>query len=350
MKVLVTGGSGFIGSNLVRHLLSGGQHSVVNVDAMTYAANPTSLADVENDERYCFCDCDIVDAAALEAVFEEHQPNAVIHLAAESHVDRSIDSPSAFIQTNVVGTFNLLNCALQSFESLEESLRHTFRFIHVSTDEVFGSLKVDDPATLESDRYAPSSPYSASKAGSDHLALAWHVTYGLPVIVTHAANNYGPYQYPEKLIPTVISRAVNRQSIPVYGDGTNVRDWLHVEDHCLAICRVLENGSVGESYNVGADNELKNIDLVREVCRVIDELTQNDCGDGFRHEELIEFVTDRKGHDFRYALNTEKIRRHLDWSPQMNWSDAIRETVKWYLDHRSWWQHAAGAGTDRHEG
>jgi dTDP-glucose 4,6-dehydratase len=337
MKVLVTGGMGFIGSNFIRHLLGETVHSVVNVDKLTYAANPRSLLKFESDGRYQFHQCDIVDEAAIQKVFVAEAPDAVVHLAAESHVDRSIASPSDFIQTNIVGTFNLLSCALDRFESLDSCARSRFRFVHVSTDEVFGSLAASDPLTDEQSRYDPSSPYSASKAGSDHLARAWQVTYGLPVVVTNAANNYGPFQYPEKFIPTIISRAVNGKQIPVYGDGKNVRDWLHVQDHCIALQRVLEESAPGETYNIGADNERSNLGVVHKVCELLDELVEDGVGFGRKHSEMIEFVTDRKGHDFRYALNTEKIRRELAWVPEMSWEAGIRETVQWYLENRSWW-------------
>lgn len=337
MKVLITGGMGFIGSNFVRHLLNHTTHSIINVDKLTYAANPRSLSDIEADPRYRFHQCDIVDEHALRQVFADEEPDSVIHLAAESHVDRSIVAPTDFIRTNLVGTFNLLGCALDRFESLDSSARSSFRFVHVSTDEVYGSLRATDELTDEQCRYEPSSPYSASKAGSDHLVRAWHVTHGLPVVVTHAANNYGPFQYPEKFIPTIISRAISGEQIPLYGDGQNVRDWLHVKDHCRAILRVLEDAAPGESYNVGADNEKSNFEVVHTVCEMVDEMVD---GRSVKHDScarLIKFVTDRKGHDFRYALNTEKIRNKLDWSPQISWEDGIRETINWYLQNRNWW-------------
>lgn len=341
MKVLVTGGAGFIGSTFVKHLLFQTQHSIVNVDKLTYAANRDTLKTLENETRHTFYQCDIVDAESLSKVFEIEHPDAVVHLAAESHVDRSIATPAEFIQTNVVGTFNLLNCALKCFESHPEEQKRTFRFVHVSTDEVYGSLSLDDHPTTEAAKYAPSSPYSASKAGSDHLALAWQVTFGLPVIVTHAANNYGPFQYPEKLIPTIISNAVDRKSIPVYGDGTNVRDWLHVADHCQALQAILEKGIVGETYNVGADNERGNLEVVKQVCRVLDELRLDPSADAFRHASLLKFVTDRKGHDFRYALDTNKLRSELNWRPSIDWTAGIRETVQWYLENEAWWRNVS---------
>ncbi len=334
MKVLVTGGSGFIGSNFVRHLLNCTQHSIVNVDKLTYAANPISLQEFDSNPKYCFHRCDIVDAESLAHVFQDERPDAVVHLAAESHVDRSIDVPADFIQTNVVGTFNLLNCAFQNYQKLGPAGQRQFRFVHVSTDEVYGSLALDEHAVVETAKYAPSSPYSASKAGSDHLALAWNVTYGLPVIVTHSANNYGAFQYPEKLIPTIISKAVCDQPIPVYGDGKNIRDWLHVDDHCIALVCVLENGIPGQTYNIGANNERSNNHVVQQICSILDEFLDHES----TCSELIEFVTDRKGHDFRYALDTSKIKSDLGWVPKIEWETGLRDTVKWYLHNRDWWQ------------
>lgn len=341
MKILVTGGAGFIGLNFVKHLLVETEHSIVNVDKLTYAANQDAITAFESEPRHRFYQCDIVDAPSLSNIFESERPQAIVHLAAESHVDRSIATPAEFIQTNLVGTFNLLNCALKCYSSQTEAQKQRFRFVHVSTDEVYGSLSLNDKPTSEAAKYAPSSPYSASKAGSDHLALAWHITYGLPVIVTHAANNYGPFQHPEKLIPTIIAKAIDAQPIPVYGDGTNVRDWLHVEDHCRALYAVLEKGCSGNTYNIGAENEQSNLDVVNQVCHVLDEIRTNQSalGDEFRHASLIQFVTDRRGHDFRYALDTNKIRSELDWRPERNWKAGIRETVIWYLEHESWWRH-----------
>ncbi len=336
MKILVTGGCGFIGSHFIKQVLKQTPWAVINVDKLTYAANPQALADVEADPRYTFCRCDIVDLESIRELFRREQPTVVVHFAAESHVDRSITAPADFIQTNVVGTFNLLNCSLESWQDKNECVSDEFRFLHVSTDEVFGSLSIDDDAMNESGKYSPSSPYSATKAGSDHLALAWHATYGLPVVVTHCSNNYGAWQYPEKFIPTIISKAINEVPIPVYGDGKNVRDWLHVEDHCTALRCVLENGTPGETYNVGAENELSNLSVVYQVCKIVDELRDTALLGG--HASLIEFVTDRKGHDFRYALDTKKIQQQLGWIPEVGWQTGLRQTVEWYMNNRSCWK------------
>lgn len=416
-SLLVTGGAGFIGSNLVRHLLAHTAHRVINVDKLTYAGNLESLRDVLNHPRHTFLQVDICDAAAVRDVFATHRPDAVLHLAAESHVDRSIDGPGAFIQTNVIGTFNLLEAARHAWHPGSSPLRldrgegqgkvltpssvlrppsaslseapssqlSAFRFVHVSTDEVFGSLGPDDPAFHETTAYAPRSPYSASKAASDQLARAWHHTYGLPVIVTNCSNNYGPYQFPEKLIPVVILKALRGEPIPVYGTGENIRDWLYVEDHCAALTAVLERGRVGETYCIGGNHERRNIDLVRDLCRLVDEErsklgTRNSergnpkAEDGEQKPDtrdqkaeihtsslrphppehsapaqlstlnsqpstsLITFVPDRPGHDFRYAIDTTKITRELGWSPRERSDTGLRKTVRWYLENRDWWQ------------
>jgi dTDP-glucose 4,6-dehydratase len=335
MKILVTGGCGFIGSNLVRTLLRETPHSVLNVDKLTYAGNPASVADVAGDPRYRFLQADICDAAAMQAAFAEFAPDAVMHLAAESHVDRSIDGPGAFIQTNVVGTFTLLQAARAHWLKLDEEGRGRFRFLHVSTDEVFGSLSFTDPAFTETTPYNPHSPYSASKAASDHLAGAWADTFGLPVLVTNCSNNYGPFQFPEKLIPVVILKALRGEPIPVYGKGENVRDWLYVEDHCRALIAVLEKGTPGETYNVGGNNEQRNLDIVRKICALLDEFVPRKAGGSYA--EQIGFVTDRPGHDLRYAINAGKIKRELGWEPRETFETGFRKTVKWYLDNQPWW-------------
>ena len=336
MKVLVTGGAGFIGCNLVRHLIRKTDAEVVCLDKLTYAGNLQSLADVAEESRYVFERVDITDAKEVQRVFREHRPDAVMHLAAESHVDRSIDAPGEFIQTNVVGTFNLLQSALACWTDGGRS--ESFRFLHVSTDEVYGSLGPDDEAFSESTAYDPRSPYSASKAGADHLVRAWHVTYGLPVLLTNCSNNYGPYQYPEKLIPVVILKCLHGEAIPVYGKGDNVRDWIHVGDHVAALDAVWQQGTPGETYNIGGDNERSNIELVKTICDIIDDIEPaagRHAGIG-RYTDLISHVEDRPGHDRRYAMNTDKIRRQLGWQPQVDFSNGLRQTVEWYLGNREW--------------
>lgn len=332
MTILLTGGCGFIGSNLVRHLLAATDHRIVNVDKLTYAGNLSSLGDVAHHPRYVHEKIDICDGEAVEALFASYQPQAVMHLAAESHVDRSIAEPGDFIRTNVDGTFQLLHAARSCWGG---KTGDEFRFVHVSTDEVFGSLGWHEPAFCETTPYRPHSPYSASKAASDHLARAWHDTYGLPVIVTNCSNNYGPYQYPEKLIPVVILKCLRCEPIPVYGTGDNVRDWLFVEDHCRALARVLAEGKPGETYCIGGNNELRNLDLVRMLCRLVDELQPGLDGPS---EDRITFVPDRLGHDKRYAINAMKISSELGWEPQEDPESGFRKTVQWYLDHESWWQ------------
>jgi len=335
MKILITGGAGFIGSNLVRQLLDETPHEIINLDKLTYAGNLSSLAGYLENPRHTFVQADIADASEIKEIFEIHKPDAVMHLAAESHVDRSIDGPGDFINTNIMGTFNLLQCSLAHFRSLPEDQKNKFRFLHVSTDEVYGSLSADDPAFSETTPYDPHSPYSASKAASDHLARAWFDTYGLPVLVTNCSNNYGPYQFPEKLIPVVILKCLRGEPIPVYGKGENVRDWLYVGDHCNALRTVLENGTPGDTYNIGGNNEQSNINLVKSICAILDDLHPAD----YRYESLITFVTDRPGHDLRYAINPSKIRDGLGWEPRETFETGFRKTIQWYLDNQEWWQH-----------
>ncbi len=331
MKILVTGGAGFIGSAVVRLAVARG-HEVVNLDKLSYAACLDNVASVAESAAYAFEQADICDAAALARIFATHQPDAVMHLAAESHVDRSIDGPAAFIETNVTGTFTLLQAAREYWEGRGKF--EGFRFHHISTDEVFGSLAADDPAFSETTPYAPNSPYSASKAASDHLVRAWGETYGLPVVLSNCSNNYGPFHFPEKLIPVVILNALAGQPIPVYGKGENVRDWLFVEDHAEALLLVLEKGALGESYNIGGDNEARNIDLVREICSILDGLRP----EAAPHDRLIEFVTDRPGHDLRYAIDASRIKNELGWQPRVNLAEGLRLTVQWYLENETWWR------------
>ncbi len=335
MKILVTGGCGFIGTNLVRHLLADTHHDVVNLDKLTYAGNPHSLADVANSPRYSFVQADLADPVVVGEVMECVEPDAVMHLAAESHVDRSIDGPSEFIQTNVVGTFNLLDSSLRLFNRLSPERRDAFRFLHVSTDEVYGSLG-DTGLFTETTRYDPHSPYSATKAASDHLARAWKSTYGLPVLVTNCSNNYGPYHFPEKLIPLMIIKCLNEQPLPVYGEGLNVRDWLYVEDHARALVTVLTRGTPGETYNIGGNSERRNIDLVHAIVGILDAIRPR--ANGTSYAELITHVEDRPGHDFRYAIDSSKIQTELGWKPQRTLEERLRETVQWYLEHQTWWQ------------
>ena len=335
MKILVTGGSGFIGSNLVRLLVREKSEIVINLDKLTYAGNSESLLDLQDNPNYHFEQADLCDPSSLAAAFSKHQPDAVMHLAAESHVDRSIDGPGEFIQTNIVGTYNLLQAALEYWQSLPE--KNDFRFLHVSTDEVYGSLEADAIGFSETTSYDPHSPYSASKAASDHLARVWADTYGLPVLVTNCSNNYGPYQFPEKLIPVVILKCLRGEPIPVYGKGENVRDWLYVSDHVEALYTVLTKGRIGETYNIGGNNERQNIELVRTLCTLMDKFAPMDNAKSY--EELISFVTDRPGHDMRYAIDSTKIREELGWEPKEDFESGFRRTVKWYLDNQSWWQH-----------
>jgi dTDP-glucose 4,6-dehydratase len=332
MKLLVTGGAGFIGSAVVRRAVAEGL-SVINVDKLTYAANPDNVASVADSPSYTFEQADICDAAAMGRIFATHAPDAVMHLAAESHVDRSIDGPAAFIETNITGTYTLLEASRAYWRDLPDEKRRAFRFHHVSTDEVYGTLG-DTGLFTEETPYAPNSPYSASKAASDHLVRAWGETYGLPVLVTNCSNNYGPFHFPEKLIPVVILNALAGRPIPVYGRGENVRDWLYVEDHAIALLTALRKGAVGETYNIGGHNEARNIDIVRTICSILDELRPY----GAPRERLITFVTDRPGHDFRYAIDATKIGRDLGWQPSVTLEEGLRRTVQWYLDNEPWWR------------
>lgn len=339
--ILVTGGAGFIGSAVVRYILANTNASVVNVDVLTYAGNLESLLSAEKSGRYGFAQVDICDLEAVSAVFAEHQPDFVMHLAAESHVDRSIDGPGAFIQTNVVGTYNMLEAARAYWQSLECDKKAGFRFHHISTDEVYGDLHGTDDLFTETTSYEPSSPYSASKAGSDHLVRAWGRTFGLPIVVTNCSNNYGPYHFPEKLVPHIILNALHGKPLPVYGDGSQIRDWLYVEDHARALFKVVTEGKLGETYNIGGHNEKRNIDVVETICELLEELAPDNAnsrinGKGFK--ELITFVKDRPGHDARYAIDASKIQRELGWTPQETFKSGIRKTVQWYLDNPGWWQ------------
>jgi dTDP-glucose 4,6-dehydratase len=334
MRIIVTGGAGFIGSNLVRSLILSGE-TVLNLDKLTYAGNLKSLEDVSGSPNYSFAQVDIVDREAVQNVIDSFCPDAVMHLAAESHVDRSIEKPSQFIETNVIGTFNLLQASLRYWKTLSALEADRFRFLHVSTDEVYGSLGSTGYFT-EVTPYDPHSPYSASKASSDHLARAWFDTYGLPVLVTNCSNNYGPYQFPEKLIPVVILKCLRGESIPVYGKGENNRDWLYVEDHCAALRLVLQRGNPGETYNIGGNNEQRNIDLVHLLCRILDELKPSTSGHSYA--EQITFVQDRPGHDLRYAIDASKIRYQIGWTPKQDHQSGFRKTVQWYLNNTNWWQ------------
>jgi dTDP-glucose 4,6-dehydratase len=330
--ILVTGGAGFIGSNFILNWLNTSSEKVLNFDLLTYAGNAQNLASLEGDDRYTLVRGDLCDGDLLRDLLKIHRPRAIVHFAAESHVDRSITGPAAFIRTNIEGTFQLLEQARAYWDGLNAEDKQSFRFLHVSTDEVYGSLGPDDPAFSEETPYAPNSPYAASKAGSDHLARAWFHTYGMPVLTTNCSNNYGPYQFPEKLIPLMILNALEGKPLPVYGDGQNVRDWLYVTDHCDAIREVLQHGKPGETYNVGGNSERKNLDIVHQICDLLDELRPA----AAPRRELIRYVTDRPGHDRRYAINATKLRRELGWSPTIQVEQGLRRTVEWYLEHMDW--------------
>ena len=338
MKILVTGGAGFIGSAVVRHLLQNTPHQVVNLDKLTYAGNLQSLPGASEHPAYRFEQVDICDAEGVARVLAEHRPDAVMHLAAESHVDRSIDGPAAFIQTNIVGTYTLLEACRQYWLGLCEEARSRFRFHHISTDEVYGDLEGTTELFTEQTPYSPSSPYSASKASSDHLVRAWQRTYGLPVLITNCSNNYGPYHFPEKLIPHMILNALAGKPLPVYGDGAQIRDWLYVEDHARALVEVLTRGQPGATYNIGGHNEKRNLQVVETLCTLLDELVTEKPAGISHFAELITFVQDRPGHDRRYAIDAGKIERELGWRPEETFESGLRKTVQWYLDNRSWWQ------------
>ncbi|WP_320358670.1 dTDP-glucose 4,6-dehydratase [Desulfobotulus sp.] len=342
MKILVTGGAGFIGSALIRHIIAHTEDSVVNVDKLTYAGNLDSLGEASSSPRYAFAHVDICDGSALKRVFDIHEPDAVMHLAAESHVDRSIDGPAAFIETNIVGTYILLETCRFYWQDLDAERKGFFRFHHISTDEVYGDLEGPGALFTETTPYAPSSPYSASKASSDHLVRAWHRTYGLPTLVSNCSNNYGPYHFPEKLIPHMILNALHGKPLPVYGNGQQVRDWLYVEDHARALYRVVTAGEVGETYNIGGHNEKRNLEVVETLCELLEEMAPENPHSranregGFR--SLITFVKDRPGHDLRYAIDASKIERTLGWKPEESFESGLRKTVAWYLENESWWR------------
>ena len=331
-KLLITGGSGFIGSALIRYIINHTQDSVINIDKLTYAANQSALKEVENNPRYAFEQVDICDLKAIERVFEKYQPDAVMHLAAESHVDRSITGAADFIQTNIVGTYTLLEVAKNYWHTLDEAKKTSFRFHHISTDEVYGDLEGTDDLFTETTPYAPSSPYSASKASSDHLVKAWHRTYGLPTIITHSSNNYGFYQYPEKLIPLMTLNALEGKSLPVYGNGLQIRDWLFVEDHAKALYKVMKEGKVGETYNIGGNCEKTNIDIIRAICSLLEELVPKKPESITKYEDLITYVKDRPGHDVRYAIDSTKIQNELGWQSQESFESGLRKTVEWYIN------------------
>jgi dTDP-glucose 4,6-dehydratase len=336
MRILITGGAGFIGSALIRHLIQDTEHEVLNLDKLTYAGNLDSLLEIAENPRYSFVQADIADAERVATTLSQFQPDAIMHLAAESHVDRSIDGPAAFIQTNIVGTYSLLESTRAYWLGLNTVRKAAFRFHHISTDEVYGDLHGVDDLFTETTPYAPSSPYSASKAASDHLVRAWQRTYGLPVLITNCSNNYGPYHFPEKLIPLMILNALAGKPLPVYGNGQQVRDWLYVEDHARALLKVVSEGKVGETYNIGGHNEQKNLDVVHSICALLEELAPQKPAGIARYEDLITYVQDRPGHDLRYAIDASKIERELGWVPQETFDTGLRKTVQWYLDNLEW--------------
>ena len=338
MKYLITGGAGFIGSALIRHLINATEHSILNVDCLTYAANLDSLTSVSKNSRYSFKKIDICNLPRLKKVISDYEPEAIMHLAAESHVDRSIDSPHSFLHTNILGTFNLLEATREYLGDASNSIRKNFRFHHISTDEVYGDLVGTDDLFTENTPYSPSSPYSASKASSDHLVRAWGRTFDIPFIITNCSNNYGPFQFPEKLIPHTILNALHGKPIPIYGTGNQVRDWLHVEDHALALSLAVSKGSIGETYNIGGYNEKKNIEVVNVICNILDELLSPKNQEIKSYKDLITFVEDRPGHDQRYAIDSSKFSNQLNWRPSETFESGITKTVKWYIDNSQWWQ------------
>ena len=338
LRILVTGGAGFIGSSVIRYIINNTGHSVINVDKLTYAGNLESLCSVDSSVRYQFVQADICNASDVSKIFSDLRPNVVMHLAAESHVDRSIDGPSEFIQTNIVGTYTLLEASREYWSSLANEDKSSFRFHHVSTDEVYGDLEGTDDLFLETTSYEPSSPYSASKASSDHLVRAWYRTYGLPIVISNCSNNYGPHQFPEKLIPHMILNAISGKSLPIYGDGLQIRDWLYVEDHARALVKVALEANDGETYNIGGHNEVANIDVVRSLCGMLEELVPEKPEGVERYEDLIVYVKDRPGHDVRYAIDASKIERDLGWAPQETFETGLRKTVEWYLSNQTWWK------------
>ncbi|KKW75133.1 dTDP-glucose 4,6-dehydratase [Acinetobacter sp. AG1] len=345
MRIIVTGGAGFIGSSVIRHIIKNTNDEVLNIDKLTYAGNLESLKEIDQNPRYQFQQVDICDASKLEQIFEQFQPDAIMHLAAESHVDRSIDGPSTFIQTNIVGTYTLLEAARKHWQRLDEIKKLNFRFHHISTDEVYGDLDGTTDLFTETTPYAPSSPYSASKASSDHLVRAWQRTYGLPTIVTNCSNNYGPYHFPEKLIPLVILNALDSKALPIYGTGNQIRDWLFVEDHARALYQVVTHGTVGETYNIGGHNEKQNIEVVKTICRILDQLRPQNNAQPY--ENLITFVKDRPGHDLRYAIDASKIENELGWKPLETFETGIRKTIEWYLNNLEWCRHVQDGSYQR---
>ena len=347
MKILVTGGAGFIGSAVIRHAIANSEDEVVNLDRLTYAGNLESLRDVSDSDRYRFEKVDICDRVEVERVFREYRPDVVMHLAAESHVDRSIDGPAAFIETNIVGTYTLLEVARQYWMDLGPPQKDRFRFHHISTDEVYGDLEGPEDLFVETTPYAPSSPYSASKASSDHLVRAWQRTYGLPTLITNCSNNYGPYHFPEKLIPLVILNALEGKALPVYGKGNQIRDWLYVDDHARALHRVVRQGVVGETYNIGGHNEKQNIEVVQAICEILQELVPDLPGGITHYSDLITFVADRPGHDLRYAIDAGKIQRELGWTPEETFESGLRKTVEWYLENKEWCRHVQDGSYQR---
>ena len=335
-KILVTGGSGFIGSNFIHYLINNTDYQrIINLDKLTYAGNNENLINIQQNIRYKFIKGDICDRQCIKKIFQDYSPNKIVHFAAESHVDRSIDGPKDFINTNIVGTSILLEESLSYYNKLKKLSKSSFKFHHISTDEVFGSLG-EKGSFVEDSPYDPSSPYSASKASSDHLVRAWHRTFGLPVTISNCSNNYGPYQFPEKLIPLIIINCLSNKSLPVYGKGENIRDWLYVEDHCKAINLILQEGAIGDTYNIGGNNEISNINIVESICTILDKLKPSNSGKSYN--QMISFVKDRPGHDFRYAINTTKIKKDLNWEPKETFDSGLIKTIKWYLENENWWK------------